>query len=340
MNEYTLDALATQGIVFGAKSFFATPAFVGASTELMGTTTTSPAPTSSGTNATTTTNSTGNSSTTSSQQVPQAPNDAVRERAARRRALLRPRGSSTSIVLGRFERLRALNHPNLCAHVALVRGKHERLSVVSEHYRVALRDVICNERLLLDARRVARFAREIVDALAYLAQHGVVHRNLHWRNVRVDARDRVKLADFGMYFVSDGGREVPFFIGAPGFAAPEVVCAARRTPTPPPVSRPTSGRSACFCCSSCAARTPSSRPTPSSCRAAPRRAARSRRRSTTPFVCSATVPTSARAKCSASTSCSSARAVCSVRPRRAAMRRRRKHRRADRPQRRARRQQF
>jgi hypothetical protein len=36
MNEYTLDALATQGIVFGAKSFFATPAFVGASTELMG----------------------------------------------------------------------------------------------------------------------------------------------------------------------------------------------------------------------------------------------------------------------------------------------------------------
>jgi serine/threonine protein kinase/rhodanese-related sulfurtransferase len=110
--------------------------------------------------------------------------------------------------------------------VALVRGKHERLNVVSEHYRVALRDVICNERLLLDARRVAKFAREIVDALAYLGRHGVVHRNLHWRNVRLDAMDRVKLADFGMYFVSDGGREVPFFVGAPGFAAPEVVVRA------------------------------------------------------------------------------------------------------------------
>lgn len=107
--------------------------------------------------------------------------------------------------------------------MALVRGKHERLSVVSEHYRVALRDVICNERLILDSRRVSRFASEIVDALAYLARHGIVHRNLHSRNVRLDALDRVKLADFGMYFVSDGGREVPFFIGAPGFAAPEVV---------------------------------------------------------------------------------------------------------------------
>jgi serine/threonine protein kinase len=73
---------------------------------------------------------------------------------------------------------------------------------------------------------VAKFAREIVDALAYLGRHGVVHRNLHWRNVRLDAMDRVKLADFGMYFVSDGGREVPFFVGAPGFAAPEVVVRA------------------------------------------------------------------------------------------------------------------
>jgi hypothetical protein len=156
-------------------------------------------------------------------------NDAVRERAARRRALLRPRGSSTSIVLGRFERLRALNHANLCAHVALVRGKHERLSVVSEHYRVALRDVICNERSDCWMRVASRFAREIVDALAYLAaprrrpsQSALAQRP------RLTPSDRVKLADFGMYFVSDGGREVPFFVGAPGFAAPEVVAARRR----------------------------------------------------------------------------------------------------------------
>ena len=179
MSSYTLNDLANGSLTFGAKSFFATPHF-------------------------------GGSTSNGGEQT----SDAGRSSRANAR---RPRGTPTAIVIGRHERLRALRHPNLCEPIELIRGKHDRVFLVSEHHRRSLRDVLraahangdsSSHTTPLDEEKLCKYAYQTFDALRYLAEHDVVHRGLHLDNVRVDADDNIKLADYGMYFMSDHGREV------------------------------------------------------------------------------------------------------------------------------------
>mgnify|MGYP003342177103 CR=1 FL=1 len=41
-------------------------------------------------------------------------------------------------------------------------------------------------------------AREVADALSYAHEQGVVHRDIKPENILIDARGRVKIADFGL----------------------------------------------------------------------------------------------------------------------------------------------
>jgi serine/threonine protein kinase len=164
-------------LYFGGKAFFAIPSFLGTSS----------------------------SSATSSSA------------AAAGASAARPRSSSsTSVVVGRHEFIRSLSHPHLCEEIELIRSKHDRIFLVSEHYTRTLRDVVrdCESQstaasaICVPEARLTRFGAEILMALDYLARHGVVHRNLHLDNILIDPHDHVKLADYGMYYISNAGREV------------------------------------------------------------------------------------------------------------------------------------
>jgi serine/threonine protein kinase len=64
--------------------------------------------------------------------------------------------------------------------------------------------------------------RSILDALAYLASKGIMHRDLKPDNILLDKDSKVKIADFGLATFID----VPEYIfkkcGTPGYIAPEV----------------------------------------------------------------------------------------------------------------------
>ncbi|GCC26300.1 hypothetical protein chiPu_0004716 [Chiloscyllium punctatum] len=45
-------------------------------------------------------------------------------------------------ILGRFQILKAISHPRLCQYVDMLRGKHERLVVVTEHYERSLEELL------------------------------------------------------------------------------------------------------------------------------------------------------------------------------------------------------
>jgi TBC domain-containing protein kinase-like protein len=132
-------------------------------------------------------------------------------------------------IVGRFQRLKQWSKQNesLCEYVTVVKGSHDRLFVVSEHYGVSLASE--NARLkrlhgrLFSVGEIRRFLFEMLGALRFLARRGIVHRNLSSDNVLLDASRSIKLSDYGMYYLTESGANVNFAIGTPRTLAPETV---------------------------------------------------------------------------------------------------------------------
>jgi len=70
--------------------------------------------------------------------------------------------------------------------------------------------------------QIVEMIRSILDALAYMASKGIMHRDLKPDNILVDKMGKLKIADFGLATYID----VPEYIfkkcGTPGYIAPEV----------------------------------------------------------------------------------------------------------------------
>ncbi|XP_041359540.1 TBC domain-containing protein kinase-like protein [Gigantopelta aegis] len=126
-------------------------------------------------------------------------------------------------VFGQFQVLKTLEHPRICRYQDIAKIKHERLIVVAEYYKKNLENIyrqgtFANEPALLD------LAFQIIQGLEYIHKKGITHRNLSPRNILFDAEGGVKLAEYGLYYMTNGGTSVSFPIGDPRFMPPEVFC--------------------------------------------------------------------------------------------------------------------
>jgi serine/threonine protein kinase len=89
-----------------------------------------------------------------------------------------------------------------------------------------LRQVL-NEQKKLPPERAVRIALQIASALEYIHGHGVIHRDLKPENIMVDAKDHIKLIDFGIA-ASVGSRRLTFTkfsqtLGTADYISPEQV---------------------------------------------------------------------------------------------------------------------
>lgn len=126
-------------------------------------------------------------------------------------------------VIGHFQYLRTINHPHLCKYLDCVKGKHERLIVVQEHYTNNLAIAKATEKYQNEANLLS-LAFEVLLGLAYLNEHNITHRNLNLQNILFDTEGKVKLSKYGMYHMTSQGACVGFPIGMTKYAAPEVLC--------------------------------------------------------------------------------------------------------------------
>ncbi|GAA5821066.1 hypothetical protein JCM10212_003099 [Sporobolomyces blumeae] len=74
---------------------------------------------------------------------------------------------------------------------------------------------------------IARILSQVADALAFLHEHSIVHRDIKDENVVLDPNGNVRLIDFGSAAYVKEGRVFDTFSGTLDFAAPEVLKGAR-----------------------------------------------------------------------------------------------------------------
>ncbi|XP_014223795.1 TBC domain-containing protein kinase-like protein [Trichogramma pretiosum] len=120
-------------------------------------------------------------------------------------------------ILGKSQFLKTINHPNLCSYLDIIRSKHERTIVVAEYCGKPLASL---ENLSMD--KVIRIAYQCLVGLKYMNKFGLVHSHLSPENILVDKNGTVKLFNFGLYYMTDHGKNVSFPIGYPKYTAPEI----------------------------------------------------------------------------------------------------------------------
>ncbi|KAI8061457.1 rab-GTPase-TBC domain-containing protein [Gongronella butleri] len=136
--------------------------------------------------------------------------------------------SAPSQIMGRFQFLKALRHPHLCTQVDIHRDK-DRVFVVAEHFEQSLQQPDAENATLGDAAALQKLAQELLLALAYLHDHNILHGCLSPSRVLLDTNSRVKLAGYGLHYMTGGGEDVDFPIGHPCYLSPESVLYGERT---------------------------------------------------------------------------------------------------------------
>ncbi|OBZ89989.1 TBC domain-containing protein kinase-like protein [Choanephora cucurbitarum] len=132
--------------------------------------------------------------------------------------------SAPSQIIGRFQYLKTLHHPNLCSYVEIHRGKYDRLFIVSEYHDSSLqraKNLESSQPPPIHVSVLKQWAFEIVSALKYLDDHGIIHASLSPTNILLDKENHIQLFGYGLHYMTDGGKYVDFPLGYPIYLAPE-----------------------------------------------------------------------------------------------------------------------
>ncbi|XP_059530889.1 NUAK family SNF1-like kinase 2 isoform X1 [Myotis daubentonii] len=121
-----------------------------------------------------------------------------------------------------IEIMSSLNHPHIIAIHEVFENSSKIVIVMEYASRGDLYDYI-SERQRLSEREARHFFRQIVSAVHYCHQNGVVHRDLKLENILLDANGNIKIADFGLSNLYHQGKFLQTFCGSPLYASPEIV---------------------------------------------------------------------------------------------------------------------
>lgn len=128
-------------------------------------------------------------------------------------------------MIGRFQQLRTfhLQHRGLCPYIDSIKGKHNQVFLVSETYSWSLRDIIKQSQTHFTEAQLKSFLFQLLDTLVFLNSRQIVHRKLSLDNLMIDGDGMLKLADYGLYYMTKSGSLVAFPIGDPRYLSPEAI---------------------------------------------------------------------------------------------------------------------
>lgn len=140
------------------------------------------------------------------------------------------------VARGRMAReassLTDLRHPRLATFHGLFRDERGGVALVYQYIEGRPLEAVLRERLPGRARGL-RWCRDLGEALDFLHQAGVVHRDVKPGNLIVGPDDRLTLLDFGLVRDIEAGDTVTqhgLVVGTPQYLAPEILLSQRASP--------------------------------------------------------------------------------------------------------------
>ncbi|XP_019942390.1 NUAK family SNF1-like kinase 2 [Paralichthys olivaceus] len=121
-----------------------------------------------------------------------------------------------------IEIMSSLCHPHIITIYEVFENKDKIVIVMEYASKGDLYDYICDKRRISE-REARNFFRQIVSAVHYCHQNGIVHRDLKLENILLDGNGNVKIADFGLSNLYHGDEYLQTFCGSPLYASPEIV---------------------------------------------------------------------------------------------------------------------
>lgn len=135
-----------------------------------------------------------------------------------------------------IEVVKGLRHPNLIRFLQAIETTHRVYIIMEYAAKGSLLDSIQREGFI-DEPRAKKWFRQLVDAIDYCHERGVVHRDIKCENLLIDSEYNIKLSDFGFarghMRCSKSGNQNPLsdtFCGSYAYASPEILKGVPYTP--------------------------------------------------------------------------------------------------------------
>ncbi|CDW60495.1 calcium:calmodulin dependent protein kinase [Trichuris trichiura] len=129
-------------------------------------------------------------------------------------------------VVGKIRReiqnLRLFCHPHIIRLYQVISTPSDIFMIMEYVSGGELFDYIV-KRGRLQEHEARHFFQQIISGVDYCHRHMVVHRDLKPENLLLDARNNVKIADFGLSNIMTDGEFMRTSCGSPNYAAPEVI---------------------------------------------------------------------------------------------------------------------
>ena len=119
------------------------------------------------------------------------------------------------------EAVRGLKQRNLSHIIHAVRSE-DKTYLIEEYFEGETLDNVLRSKGYLDEQRVISIAEQVCEALLYLHQHNLVHRDVKPANILLQSNGHIRLIDLGsarLCSVHEAGDTVA--LGTQGYAAPE-----------------------------------------------------------------------------------------------------------------------
>ncbi|KAL7673804.1 hypothetical protein ACOME3_000084 [Neoechinorhynchus agilis] len=117
--------------------------------------------------------------------------------------------------------MKKLWHPNIVKLFEVIETDRTLYLVMEYASGGEVFDYLVSHGRMREKEARAKF-RQIVSAVQYLHQKGIVHRDLKAENLLLDSEMNIKIADFGFSNEFTRGNKLDTFCGSPPYAAPEL----------------------------------------------------------------------------------------------------------------------